>query len=112
MLYEVITHVYKEPGDYMITLQLISTKDGTVLAEASADLKVSELYGTWDMNYTIEEAGAVDYIVNMIVQVFVSFFEQIFGENMEDVQEVTIEGTVIDCIMVIYPPETESYNFV
>ncbi len=101
------SHVYKEPGDYMITLQLISTKDGTVLAEASADLKVSELYGTWDMNYTIEEAGAVDYIVNMIVQVFVSFFEQIFGENMEDVQEVTIEGTVIDCIMVIYPPETE-----
>lgn len=100
-------HVYEEPGDYAITLKLISTKDSTELAEATAGLTVTELYGMWDMKYTIEDAGSIDYIINFFMKMFIGIFEQILGESAGQVPEVSIEGTVVHCNMMIHPPETQ-----
>ncbi|MDF2684879.1 MAG: hypothetical protein K0S55_60 [Clostridia bacterium] len=97
-------HIYEEAGDYEITLSLISTKDETLLAEASADVTVIDLYGIWSLNYTIEDAGGIDYILNMFIKALVGWLSEIFGTIPDEEVNVTLKGTVIGCVMTVIPP--------
>ena len=41
------------------------------------------------------------------MKMFIGIFEQILGESAGQVPEVSIEGTVVHCNMMIHPPEKQ-----
>lgn len=98
-------HVYKAGGDYTVRLQGVSKKSGEVYAEVITTVEVLDLYGTWKLDYKIEEAGAVDNILNFILKGIVTFINSIFdtGTNPNNLN-VTIEGTVIGCELTAVAP--------
>lgn len=98
-------HGFAKDGNYVASVKMVDKKTNNVLAEAKARINVVNIYGTWKLDYTIKEAGAVDNIINMFVQAIVRVINMFVqtGKNPEDIK-VTIEGTVIGCEMAIIPP--------
>jgi hypothetical protein len=64
-----------------------------------------DLFGTWQLDYTIESSGIIDKLITEIVKVIGRMFAQIFDTEIDDADfEVTLKGTVIGCVMEVLPP--------
>ncbi len=103
----VADHVYDTAGSHTISLSMVRSEDLTVMAECEALVDVVNFYGDWQLNYTIEESGAIDSIINMIVKVLVEWIAMIFDTDPSGDYTVTLEGTVIGCQMAVSEPATE-----
>jgi hypothetical protein len=100
-----VKFTYTEPGDYVLTLTLTDTKTGKTLAMADAPVESLDLFGTWQLDYTIETSGIIDKLITEIVKVIGRMFAQIFDTEIDDADfEVTLKGTVIGCVMEVLPP--------
>ncbi len=101
-----IEYTYKNEGDNTVTCTMVNKKDSKVIATARAPITVLDLYGKWNFNYTIREAGPIDFIINSILKVFVNIINGIFPEAaIPPDTKVTIKGTVIGCELTIIQPD-------
>ena len=101
------TYAYEAAGDYTITCTLINAPDGKVLAEARAAVEAVDVFGAWNMSYTITEAGAVNYIANFFGDMILGVIQQIFpDQGVPDSANINIEGTVVYARLDVYQPES------
>ena len=102
-----VDYTYDKPGDYVISCTLKNNSDGKILGQAQAQVNALDLYGNWDFAYRISESKAVDSLVNMIIDMFVKFFQAIFPDaNInDDDYSFSLKGTVV--YGTLYVMETE-----
>lgn len=101
----VIRYAYEKDGHYALTLTLIDKKTNKTVGEANSPVEALDLFGTWQLRYTIEEAGMIDTLLNKIINIAARFFAQIFETEVTDEISISIEGTVVDCKLDVLAPE-------
>lgn len=100
-----VKYTYSDPGDYVLTLTLTDAKTGKTMAMADAPVESLDLFGTWQLDYTIESSGIIDKLITEIVKAIGRMFAEIFDTEIDDEDfEVTLKGTVIGCVMEVLPP--------
>ncbi len=91
-----VQYAYAQKGDYTMSCKLIKNADGKVLGEAQAQVNALDLYGNWNFSYRITESKAVDSLINMIVDIFVKFFQAIFPDaDINNDYSFTLKGTTV-----------------
>lgn len=101
----VAKHVYETTGDYILQVTLSDRKTGKDLAQAETLVTALNPFGSWQLNYTIEESGAVDTLITQAAKFFGQMIIQMFqlDGNVDDLA-VTLRGTVIGCTLEVLPP--------
>lgn len=91
-----VNYTYTKQRDYDISCTLKNNIDGKVLGEARAQVGARDLYGVWNFSYRITESKAADSLINMIVELLVTFFQQIFpNADFDDSYDFSLKGTVV-----------------
>lgn len=99
-------YTYKNVGENTLTCTMVSKKDNKVLATARVPIAILDLYGKWDFNFTIKEAGPVDFILNSILKFFIGIINSAIPEAaIPPDTKVTIKGTVIGGELTVIPPD-------
>ncbi|MCX7843252.1 MAG: PKD domain-containing protein [Clostridia bacterium] len=102
-------HKYEKEGRYTVKLRMLDKRNNSVLAEAQADIEVNNLFGSWSLDYTITEAKAVNNIINMFLKALIHMINMVFQRQVADPNtKVSIEGTVISCVMNVIPPPADN----
>ncbi len=108
-------HIYEEEGDYDISVTLLDGKTDKELAEAegTAEIKILDLAGTWNLTFNIEGSKAQELIGGMAEKMLV----KIFGEGADQAVEYSsLKGESIYAQMILTPSDkanvfTGSLNF-
>jgi hypothetical protein len=101
-----VEHTYKDAGERLVTCSMVDTKTNKEVSEARANVSAIDLYGTWNMNFTIQKAGPVDAMINTILKYVITFINSIFTDaNIPTDTKVTIEGTTISSELTVFQPD-------
>jgi hypothetical protein len=102
----VVDYTYTTGDEYTLTCTMVKNSDGKVLSEARATVSAVEIFGTWNLNYTITEAGGVNYIANFFGDLILGVIRQIFpDQGIPETANINIEGTVVSGVLNVYLPE-------
>lgn len=101
----IVEYRYEDGGEYTLAVTLIDRQDNKTMAVAEAGVETLDLYGSWSLDYTIEESGMVDMIITQITRIIGRFIAEIFGLDPDEADfEVTMRGVVIGCVLEIHEP--------
>ena len=103
-----VSYTYIKQGDYVISCSVKNNADGKILGQAQAQVNALDLYGSWDFAYRITESGAVDSLINMIVDMFVQFFQTLFPDaDLNDDYSFSLKNTVVYGTLYVMQSEND-----
>ena len=104
-----VTYTYEESGDFTLSVSLVDQNTNQEVASADAGVESLDLFGQWQLDYTIEESEKADKLLTRIVQVINRTIEQSLGikSDDEDDLEVSLRGVKVSCMLNIEQPSSD-----
>ena len=104
-----VTYTYQDSGDFTLKVSLIDRKTNQEVASTDAGVESLDLFGQWQLNYTIEESEKADKLLTRINQAINRYIDRLLGIEPDETDdaEISLRGVNVACILNIDPPASD-----